>query len=125
MLGSTFETDDAVQETMVRAWRALDRFDGRSSLRTWLYRIATNVCLDMFNGRNRRALPMDFGPASPPVAASLGQPRSEATWIQPMPTSRVLPAQRSTRPIWRSERDTIRLAFIAALQHLPPGSARC
>src|SRR4051812_34554819 len=71
MLGSTFETDDAVQETMIRAWRALAKFDGRSSLRTWLYRIATNVCLDLLNGRNRRALPMDLGPASPPVAASL------------------------------------------------------
>src|SRR6476469_11007018 len=80
MLGSTFETDDAVQDTMLRAWRALDRFDGRSSLRAWLYRIATNVCLDMLNGRNRRALPMDFGPASPPVAESLGERRAEATW---------------------------------------------
>ena len=79
MLGGTFDTDDAVQETMVRAWRALDKFDGRSSLRTWLYRIATNVCLDSLNGRNRRALPMDFGPASPPVAESLGERRAEAT----------------------------------------------
>src|SRR4029077_13415146 len=92
MLGSTFETDDAVQDTMLRAWRALDRFDGRSSLRTWLYRIATNVCLDMLNGRNRRPLRMDLGPASPPVMASLGQPRSEALWIQPIPDSNVLPS---------------------------------
>jgi RNA polymerase sigma-70 factor (ECF subfamily) len=119
MLGSTFETDDAVQETMVRAWRALGKFDGRSSLRTWLYRIATNVCLDLLNGRNRRALPMDLGPASPPVAASLGQPRSEAVWIQPVLTSSVLPANGDPADL-AVGRDTIRLAFIAALQHLPP-----
>ncbi len=118
MLGSTFETDDAVQETMVRAWRALPRFDGRSSLRTWLYRIATNVCLDLLNGRNRRALPMDFGPSSPPVAASLGEPKAESLWIQPMPDGSVLsggdPADVAV------ERDSVRLAFMAALQHLPP-----
>ncbi|MEP6561825.1 MAG: sigma-70 family RNA polymerase sigma factor [Nakamurella sp.] len=119
MLGSTFETDDAVQETMVRAWRALGKFDGRSSLRTWLYRIATNVCLDLLNGRNRRALPMDLGPASPPVAASLGQPRSEAVWIQPVLNSSVLPANGDPADL-AVGRDTIRLAFIAALQHLPP-----
>ena len=118
MLGSTFETDDAVQETMVRAWRALDRFDGRSSLRTWLYRIATNVCLDMLNGRNRRALPMDFGPASPPVASSLGEPRAESVWIQPMPDSGVLPSNGDPADL-AIERDSIRLAFVAALQHLP------
>ena len=118
MLGSTFETDDAVQETMVRAWRALPRFDGRSSLRTWLYRIATNVCLDALNGRNRRALPMDFGPASPPIESSLGSPRAESLWIQPVPDRAVLaggdPADLAL------ERDSIRLAFVAALQHLPP-----
>ena len=118
MLGSTFETDDAVQETMVRAWRALPRFDGRSSLRTWLYRIATNVCLDLLNGRNRRALPMDFGPASPPILSSLGQPRSESLWIQPMPDATVLPAGDPADVAL--ERDSIRLAFVAALQHLPP-----
>jgi RNA polymerase sigma-70 factor (ECF subfamily) len=118
MLGSTFETDDAVQETMVRAWRALGKFDGRSSLRTWLYRIATNVCLDLLNGRNRRALPMDLGPASPPVAASFGQPRSEAVWIQPVLNSSVLPANGDPADL-AVDRDTIRLAFIAALQHLP------
>jgi len=119
MLGSTFETDDAVQETMVRAWRALGKFHGRSSLRTWLYRIATNVCLDLLNGRNRRALPMDLGPASPPVAASLGQPRSEAVWIQPVLNSSVLPANGDPADV-AVDRDSIRLAFIAALQHLPP-----
>ena len=119
MLGSTFETDDAVQETMIRAWRAVDRFDGRSSLRTWLYRIATNVCLDLLSGRNRRALPMDFGPASPPVQSSLGQPRAESLWIQPMLDQRVLPAQADPAD-FAVERDSIRLAFVAALQHLPP-----
>ncbi|HEY5878424.1 MAG TPA: sigma-70 family RNA polymerase sigma factor [Nakamurella sp.] len=118
MLGATFETDDAVQDTMIRAWRALDRFDGRSSLRTWLYRIATNVCLDMLNSRNRRALPMDFGPAAPPVAESLGEPRSEATWIQPMPDGEVLSATADPAEL-AVQRDSVRLAFIAALQHLP------
>jgi RNA polymerase sigma-70 factor (ECF subfamily) len=119
MLGSTFETDDAVQETMVRAWRGLDRFDGRSSLRTWLYRIATNVCLDLLNGRKRRALPMDFGPSSPPIASSLGQPQPEAIWIQPMPDAGVLPTGGDPADL-AVERDAVRLAFIAALQHLPP-----
>lgn len=119
MLGSTFETDDAVQETMVRAWRALDRFDGRSSLRTWLYRIATNVCLDLLNGRNRRALPMDFGPASPPIASSLGQPQPESIWIQPILDRGVLPSGGDPAEL-AIGRDTIRLAFVAALQHLPP-----
>ena len=119
MLGAAFETDDAVQETMVRAWRALDRFDGRSSLRTWLYRIATNVCVDALNSRNRRALPMDFGPASPPVAESLGEPRPEATWIQPMPDSEVLSPTADPAEL-AVQKDSVRLAFIAALQHLPP-----
>jgi RNA polymerase sigma-70 factor (ECF subfamily) len=119
MLGSTFEADDAVQETMVRAWRSLARFDGRSSLRTWLYRIATNVCLDLLHGRNRRALPMDFGPASPPVEASLGQPHPESVWVQPIADASVLPSTGDPAEL-AVGRDTIRLAFVAALQHLPP-----
>ena len=119
ILGAAFETEDAVQDTMVRAWRALDKFDGRSSLRTWLYRIATNVCLDLLNSRNRRALPMDFGPASPPVAASLGQPHPEATWIQPMPDGEVLTSTADPADL-AVQKDSVRLAFIAALQHLPP-----
>jgi len=118
MLGSASETEDAVQETMVRAWRSLDRFEGRASLRSWLYRIATNVCLDMLSGRERRARPMDLGSwktADSPLDAGLG----EATWIQPIPDSRVLPAggDPAEQVVLR---DSIRLAFIAALQHLPP-----
>src|SRR5215475_5032624 len=84
MLGSPFEAEDAVQETMVRAWRAYDRFEGRAALRSWLYRIATNVCLDMLNGRERRARPMDLGPAGS-VDVPLTPPLPEATWIQPIP----------------------------------------
>ncbi len=119
MLGSAFEAEDAVQDTMVRAWRGMEGFDGRSSLRSWLYRIATNVCLDALNARNRRALPMDFGPASPPVHASLGEPLPEYSWIGPIPDDRVLvtasdPADQAVA------RESIRLAFVAALQHLPP-----
>src|SRR5690349_6665583 len=91
MLGSAFEAEDAVQETLVRAWRGSSRFEGRSSLRSWLYRIATNVSIDMLNGRKRRALPMDMGPASPPVADSIGTPAAEGSWVDPMPDGRVIP----------------------------------
>ncbi|MEJ7771267.1 MAG: sigma-70 family RNA polymerase sigma factor [Geodermatophilaceae bacterium] len=91
MLGSAFEAEDAVQDTLVRAWRGMAGFDGRASLRSWLYRIATNVCLDQLNGRSRRALPMDFGTASPPVQASLGEPLPEYSWVGPIPDDRVLP----------------------------------
>jgi len=119
MLASTFDAEDAVQDTMIRAWRSLDRFDGRSTLRTWVYRIATNVCLDMLAGRRRRALPIDLGPASVPVERSLGQPLPEATWVEPIPDVRVLPE--STDPAELAiARESIRLAFVIALQHLPP-----
>lgn len=118
MLGSTFEAEDAVQETMVRAWRSFDRFEGRSALRSWLYSIATNVCLDMLNGSQRRARPMDL--AEPKTAEGpLGNVLPEATWIQPMPDSSILPEGNDPADLV-VERDTIRLAFVAALQHLPP-----
>jgi RNA polymerase sigma-70 factor, ECF subfamily len=116
MLGSS-EAEDAVQETFIRAWRAFDRFEGRAALRSWLYRIATNVCFDMLKGRERRARPMDLGPAREPDAALLNA-LPEATWIQPMPDGRVVP---EGDPAEVTEaRETIRLAFVAALQHLPP-----
>ena len=119
MLGSAFDAEDAVQEAMVRAWRAVDRFDGRSSLRSWLYRIATNVCFDMLGSNKRRAMPMDMSPtASPPVHASLGVPLAERTWMEPISDGRVLPE--SSDPAELAEaRESIRLAFVAALQHLP------
>jgi RNA polymerase sigma-70 factor (ECF subfamily) len=118
MLGSLFEAEDAVQDTMVRAWRSMDKFEGRSSLRSWLYRIATNVCLDMLNAGNRRARPMDLtGPT--PVAQAQLTARPEVTWLEPAPDGRVLPSV--TDPAEAAvERETIRLAFMAALQHLPP-----
>jgi RNA polymerase sigma-70 factor, ECF subfamily len=117
MLASPFEAEDAVQETFLRAWRSYDRFEGRAALRSWLYRIATNVCLDMLDGRKRRARPMDLGPAREPDAANLNT-LPEASWIQPIPdgfvTSEADPADVAV------SRETIRLAFLAALQHLPP-----
>src|ERR1700746_3394457 len=84
MLGSGFEADDAVQETMLRAWRAADGFEGRSSVRSWLYRIATKICLDMLRGPARRALPMDLGPASPPVETLFGDWRADEALIPPL-----------------------------------------
>jgi RNA polymerase sigma-70 factor (ECF subfamily) len=118
MLGSSFEAEDAVQETLVRAWRGFDRFEGRSALRSWLYTIATNVCLDMLNGSQRRARPMDLGPAST-ADSPLAPPLPEVTWLEPIPDGRVVPAGSDPAEIAMS-RSTIRLAFVAALQHLPP-----
>jgi RNA polymerase sigma-70 factor (ECF subfamily) len=118
MLASPFEAEDAVQETLLRAWRSLDRFEGRAALRSWLYRIATNVCLDMLNARQRRARPMDLGPAREPVEANLNT-LSEATWIQPVPDVLVTPAEGDPAEV-AVARETVRLAFVAALQHLPP-----
>jgi RNA polymerase sigma-70 factor (ECF subfamily) len=118
MLGSGFEAEDAVQETMLRAWRAADGFEGRSSVRSWLYRIATNICLDMLRGRQRRALPMDLGPASPPVEALLGERGLDDIWITPISDAAVLPERGDPADI-AVARDTIRLAFVTALQHLP------
>jgi RNA polymerase sigma-70 factor, ECF subfamily len=118
MLGSAFEAEDAVQETLVRAWRGFDRFEGRAALRSWLYRIATNVCLDLLQGRERRARPMDLGPAQT-ADAPVGTTLPEATWLLPIPDGRVLPAGGDPADLAVS-RETIRLAFVAALQHLPP-----
>ncbi len=120
MLGSAFDADDAVQETMVRAWRGLGAFEGRSALRSWLYRIATNVCLDQLSGRQRRALPMDLsGSPWQPVEASLASRRPGTAWVEPILDRQVVaddadPAEQAV------QRESIRLAFVAALQHLPP-----
>ena len=117
MLASPFEAEDAVQETMLRAWRGFDHFEGRAALRSWLYRIATNVCLDMLKGRERRAMPMDFGPAQEPIESNL-HTRPEVTWIEPIPDS-ALAGETDPADV-AVARETIRLAFVAALQHLPP-----
>jgi RNA polymerase sigma-70 factor (ECF subfamily) len=120
MLGSSFDAEDAVQETLVRAWRGLGDFEGRSALRSWLYRIATNVCLDSLSGRQRRALPMDLaGSPSPPVESSLAGRRPGTAWIEPILDRQVVPedADPAERAV---AKESIRLAFIAALQHLPP-----
>src|SRR5262245_46904596 len=118
MLGSGFEAEDAVQEAFVRAWRGYDRFEGRSALRSWLYRIATNVCLDMPSRRERRARPMDFGPATT-TNELVGGMLPEATWLLPVPDAQVLPTDGDPAELAES-RETIRLAFVAALHHLPP-----
>ncbi|HYM52400.1 MAG TPA: sigma-70 family RNA polymerase sigma factor [Candidatus Dormibacteraeota bacterium] len=118
MLGSAFEAEDAVQETLLRAWRGIDRFEGRAALRSWLYRIATNVCLDMVGARQRRARPMDLGPARSADSA-LGTPLAETAWLEPIPDGRVLPTGGDPADV-AVARESIRLAFVAALQHLPP-----
>src|SRR5437763_14658701 len=110
MLGSPFEAEDAVQDTLLRAWRSADRFEGRAAVRSWLYRIATNVCLDQLKSRERRARPMDLGPAAEPVFENLNT-LPEVTWNEPVPSD---PADVVM------SRETIRLAFVAALQQLPP-----
>jgi RNA polymerase sigma-70 factor (ECF subfamily) len=118
MLGSTFEAEDAVQETFMRAWKSYDRFEGRSSLRSWLYRIATNVCLSMLGASQRRARPMDLAPPST-ADRPLPPPLAESMWVEPMPDARIVvdggdPADMAVA------RESVRLAFVAALQHLPP-----
>src|SRR5918997_2243061 len=116
MLGSAFEAEDAVQETLLRAWRSYDRFEGRAALKSWLYRIATNVCLTMLDGRGRRARPMDLSPAGTVDGPLSTLP--ETTWLEPISDSRVLPAQGDPAELALA-RETLRLAFVAALQHLP------
>ncbi len=115
MLGSV-DAEDAVQETFIRAWKAFDRFEGRSALRSWLYRIATNVCFDMLEGRKRRARPMDLGPAGEPIVENLRTP--DVSWLEPMPDARVVPDGDPAEVV--AARESVRLAFVAALQHLPP-----
>src|SRR5215475_13331220 len=115
MLGSGFDAEDAVQETMVRAWRAGERFEGRSSVRSWLYRIATNVCVDMLRGRQRRARPMELGPSRPPVDSSLEAVLPEGSWVSPIADERVLPPEADPAEVAEA-RDSIRLAFVPALQ---------
>ncbi len=117
MLGSPFEAEDAVQDTLLRAWRSLESFEGRAALRSWLYRIATNVCLDMQKGRERRALPMDFGPARSPDGP-IGDTLPEVAWLEPMPDGLVI--SESDPADVAVARETVRLAFVAALQRLPP-----
>ncbi|WP_432957436.1 sigma-70 family RNA polymerase sigma factor [Micromonospora haikouensis] len=119
MLGSAFDAEDAVQETLLRAWRGLAAFDGRSSVRTWVYRIATNVCLDLLRGRSRRAVPTDLAGPSAPVLAALGEPRPAGEWVGPAPDARVLPAGGDPAEV-AVARESVRLAFVATLQHLPP-----
>jgi RNA polymerase sigma-70 factor (ECF subfamily) len=118
MLGSGFEADDAVQDTLVRAWRAAGGFEGRSSVRSWLYRIATNVCLDMLRGRERRARPMELGPSSPPDGSLLGPMLPEHAWVSPIADDRVVPEDGDPAEI-AAARESIRLAFVTALQCLP------
>jgi RNA polymerase sigma-70 factor (ECF subfamily) len=117
MLGSVFEADDAVQETMVRAWRSLDGFEGRSSVRSWLYRIATNVCLDLLRGRQRRAVAMDLGPSST-ADSFTGRSLPEHAWVTPLPDARILADDGDPAEVAASK-ETVRLAFVVALQHLP------
>jgi len=117
MLGSAFEADDAVQETMVRAWKKADSFEGRSAVRSWLYRIATNVCLDMLRGRQRRARPMDMGP-SHSADGDVGAMLPENLWVTPVPDDRVLPPEGNPEELALAK-ESIRLAFVTALQYLP------
>jgi RNA polymerase sigma-70 factor (ECF subfamily) len=114
MLGSV-DAEDAVQETFIRAWRSIDRFEGRSALRSWLYKIATNVCLDMIESRKRRARPMDLGPAGEPVVENLRTP--DQLWIEPMPDGLVVGDGDPAEIV--AGRESVRLAFVAALQRLP------
>ncbi len=118
MLGSGFEAEDAVQEAMLRAWRNADSFEGRSSRRSWLFRIATNVCIDMHRQVQRRARPMEMGPSSPPDVSLLGPLLPEAMWVTPIADAGVAPEGTDPADV-AVYRESIRLAFVTALQHLP------
>src|SRR5207237_2474520 len=115
--GAPFEAEDAAPQPPLRAWRGLGRFEGRAAMRSWLYRIATNVCLDMLSGREGRARPMDLGPAREPVESNLNA-LPEVTWIEPVPAGVVAPEGDPAEVAVAHE--TIRLAFVAALPHRPP-----
>jgi RNA polymerase sigma-70 factor (ECF subfamily) len=117
MLGSVQDAEDAAQETLVRAWRGLERFEGRSSLRSWLYTIATNVCLRMIERRPARVLPLDYGPPADPHGG-LGAPLVESTWVEPYPDAHIEPGLAGPEARYE-QREAVELAFIAALQHLP------
>ena len=117
MLGSPMDAEDAVQETMVRAWQNIGRFEGRSSVRTWLYRIATNVCLDALSSRARRARPIEEGPVGTVDDDLETRPRTH--WLEPIPDAEALPADADPYEL-AAMLQSIRLAFVAALQHLPP-----
>jgi RNA polymerase sigma-70 factor (ECF subfamily) len=117
MLGSTVDADDAAQETMIRAWKSFDRFDGRANVRTWLYRIATNVCLDELSDRGRRARPMEEGPAGSTFDTLVQLPRTH--WIEPIPDFHAIPSDANPSE-YAMLRQSIRLAFVAAIQHLAP-----
>jgi RNA polymerase sigma-70 factor (ECF subfamily) len=123
MLASPFDAEDAVQDTLLRAWRAREHFEdrpaGHGGLRPWLYRIATNVCLDMLKGRGRRMLPTELGPSGA-GESSMGDPRPEAMWVQPIPDALVVSDETGDPAVVVLARETVRLAFIAALQHLTP-----
>lgn len=119
MLGSGFEAEDAVQETMIRAWRKVDQLQGPAALRSWMYSIATNVCLDMLRGPQRRARPMDLGPSSTASTPIFPTARPENTFVEPIADAKVLPNGGDPAELAAS-RETIRLAFVAALQNLPP-----
>ncbi|BBE24408.1 DNA-directed RNA polymerase sigma-70 factor [Arthrobacter sp. MN05-02] len=119
MLGAASEAEDAVQETMIKAWSSRDSFAGQSALRTWLFRIAHNVCVDMLRSPQRRARPMDLGPSTRTADAVLGAPLTEGVFVQPIRDERVIDTSGDPAVVAEA-RDTIRLAFVAALQHLPP-----
>ena len=116
MLGSPFDAEDAVQDTFVRAWRSRDRFEGRAQMRSWLYRIATHVCLDVLKGKERRTRPMDLGPSCEPIESNLNVP-AEITWLEPIPLH-LISTERDPAEV-AVQNESIRLAFVAALQRLP------
>src|SRR5438876_11120985 len=119
MLGSVHDAEDALQEALLRAWRGLSRFEGRSSLRSWLYTIATNTCLSAIERRPKRVLPIDYGPATDPHVAP-GEPIVESVWLEPYPDERLGLQDGYAAPDARYElRESVELAFVAALQHLP------